>query len=77
MKSRFFNKVDKFNGTFTQLEENSRRWEKLYRQRWAHDKALSEQLMESTVQAHVLECLCQARNCYLGTPSHGLSIMRT
>lgn len=40
MKSRFFNKVDKFNGTFTQLEENSRRWEKLYRQRWAHDKVV-------------------------------------
>ncbi|MDO4856000.1 MAG: nitrate reductase subunit alpha [Limosilactobacillus gorillae] len=40
MKSRFFHKVEKFNGTFTQLEENSRRWEKLYRQRWAHDKVV-------------------------------------
>ena len=40
MKSRFFNKVEKFNGTFTQLEENNRRWEKLYRQRWAHDKVV-------------------------------------
>lgn len=40
IKSRFFHKVEKFNGTFTQLEENSRRWEKLYRQRWAHDKVV-------------------------------------
>ncbi|RVU70966.1 MULTISPECIES: nitrate reductase subunit alpha [Lactobacillus] len=39
-KSRFFHKVEKFNGTFTQLEEKSRRWEKLYRQRWAHDKVV-------------------------------------
>lgn len=39
-KSRFFKHVDKFNGTFTQLEENSRRWEKLYRQRWSHDKVV-------------------------------------
>lgn len=40
LKSRFFKKVEKFNGTFTQLEENNRRWEKLYRQRWAHDKVV-------------------------------------
>lgn len=40
LKSRFFNKVEKFNGTFTQLEEHNRRWEKLYRQRWAHDKVV-------------------------------------
>ncbi len=39
-KSRFFKSVEKFNGTFTQLEENSRRWEKLYKQRWAHDKVV-------------------------------------
>ncbi|KRK97763.1 nitrate reductase, alpha chain [Secundilactobacillus odoratitofui DSM 19909 = JCM 15043] len=39
-KSRFFNRVEKFNGTFTQLEEHNRRWEKLYRQRWAHDKVV-------------------------------------
>lgn len=40
MKLHFFNKVEKFNGTFSQLEENNRRWEKLYRQRWAHDKVV-------------------------------------
>lgn len=39
-KSRFFKNVEKFNGTFTQLEEHNRRWEKLYRQRWAHDKVV-------------------------------------
>ncbi|KRK80069.1 nitrate reductase, alpha chain [Companilactobacillus nodensis DSM 19682 = JCM 14932 = NBRC 107160] len=40
LKSRFFKKVDKFNGNFTQLEEHSRRWEKLYKERWAHDKVV-------------------------------------
>lgn len=40
MKPRFFKKVEKFNGSFSQLEENSRRWEKLYKQRWAHDKVV-------------------------------------
>lgn len=40
VKSRFFEKVEKFNGSFTQLEENNRRWEKLYKQRWAHDKVI-------------------------------------
>ncbi|WP_300562179.1 nitrate reductase subunit alpha [Companilactobacillus sp.] len=40
LKSKFFKKVEKFNGNFTQLEENSRRWEKLYKQRWAHDKVV-------------------------------------
>lgn len=39
-KSRFFKHVEKFNGTFTQLEEHNRRWEKLYRQRWSHDKVV-------------------------------------
>ena len=37
-KPRFFNVVEKFNGSFTQLEENNRRWEDIYRRRWAHDK---------------------------------------
>ncbi|MQS89961.1 nitrate reductase subunit alpha [Companilactobacillus mishanensis] len=40
LKSKFFKKVEKFNGNFTQLEENSRRWEKLYKKRWAHDKVV-------------------------------------
>ncbi|WP_416353351.1 nitrate reductase subunit alpha [Agrilactobacillus fermenti] len=39
-QSRFFKRVEKFNGNFTQLEENSRRWEKLYRRRWSHDKVI-------------------------------------
>lgn len=39
-KPRFFNVVDKFNGSFTQLEENNRRWEDIYRRRWAHDKVV-------------------------------------
>ncbi|MFT8822658.1 nitrate reductase subunit alpha [Liquorilactobacillus satsumensis] len=37
-KSHFFNHVEKFNGSFSQLEEHNRRWEKIYRQRWSHDK---------------------------------------
>lgn len=40
LKSRFFKKVEKFNGNFTQLEEDSRRWEKLYKERWSHDKVV-------------------------------------
>ncbi|MFD1485863.1 nitrate reductase subunit alpha [Lacticaseibacillus baoqingensis] len=40
LKSKFFRSVEKFNGTFTQLEEHSRRWEKLYKERWAHDKVV-------------------------------------
>ena len=39
-KSRFFSVVDKFNGSFTQLEENNRRWEQIYRRRWSHDKVV-------------------------------------
>ncbi|MCL2858417.1 MAG: nitrate reductase subunit alpha, partial [Streptococcaceae bacterium] len=33
-------KVEKFNGSFSQLEENSRRWEETYRKRWSHDKVV-------------------------------------
>ena len=39
-QARFFKRVEKFNGNFTQLEEDSRRWEKLYRHRWSHDKVV-------------------------------------
>lgn len=39
-QARFFKRVEKFNGNFTQLEEDSRRWEKLYRRRWSHDKVI-------------------------------------
>lgn len=39
-KPRFFSKVEKFNGSFTQLEENNRRWEQTYRRRWSHDKVV-------------------------------------
>jgi nitrate reductase alpha subunit len=37
---KFFSKVEKFNGSFSQLEENNRRWESIYRKRWAHDKVI-------------------------------------
>ncbi len=65
MKSRFFNKVDKFNGTFTQLEENSRRWESFIASDGPMTK-LSEQLMESTVQAHVLGMFMSSKELLLG-----------
>ena len=39
-KARFFNVVDKFNGSFTQLEENQRKWEVLYKNRYATDKVV-------------------------------------
>ncbi|GBG96723.1 nitrate reductase subunit alpha [Lactococcus termiticola] len=37
---KFFSKVEKFNGSFSQLEENNRRWENIYRRRWSHDKVV-------------------------------------
>lgn len=39
-KPRFFKKVEKFNDGFSQLEDNQRQWESLYRHRWAHDKVV-------------------------------------
>lgn len=39
-KSRFFKPVEKFNGSFTQLEEKNRQWEQIYRRRWSHDKVV-------------------------------------
>jgi nitrate reductase alpha subunit len=37
---KFFKKTEKFNGNWTILEEKSRSWEKMYRDRWAHDKVV-------------------------------------
>lgn len=37
---RFFKKVEKFNGGFSQLEDKQREWESLYRKRWSHDKVV-------------------------------------
>ncbi|WP_163651828.1 nitrate reductase subunit alpha [Listeria sp. PSOL-1] len=37
---RFFNRTEKFNGNWTILEEKSRAWEKMYRNRWSHDKVV-------------------------------------
>ncbi len=39
-KPRFFKPVEKFNGSFSQLERQNREWEKLYRKRWSHDKVV-------------------------------------
>ncbi|QIH77273.1 nitrate reductase subunit alpha [Macrococcoides canis] len=37
---RFFKPTEKFNGNWSVLEEKSREWEKMYRQRWSHDKVV-------------------------------------
>ncbi|MHC5280116.1 nitrate reductase subunit alpha [Listeria kieliensis] len=37
---KFFKRTEKFNGNWTILEEKSRAWEKMYRDRWAHDKVV-------------------------------------
>ena len=36
----FFKPTEKFNGNWSILEEKSREWEKMYRQRWSHDKVV-------------------------------------
>ncbi|ULG74341.1 nitrate reductase subunit alpha [Macrococcus brunensis] len=37
---RFFKPTERFNGNWSVLEEKSREWEKVYRQRWSHDKVV-------------------------------------
>ncbi|MBC1793737.1 nitrate reductase subunit alpha [Listeria booriae] len=37
---RFFKRTEKFNGNWTVMEEKSRAWEKMYRDRWSHDKVV-------------------------------------
>lgn len=39
-KPKFFNRVEKFNGSLSQLEDKKREWEKLYKNRWSHDKVV-------------------------------------
>lgn len=34
----FFKPTEKFNGNWSILESKSREWEKMYRERWSHDK---------------------------------------
>ena len=34
----FFKPTEKFNGNWSILESKSREWEKMYRERWNHDK---------------------------------------
>ena len=34
----FFKPTEKFNGNWSVLESKSREWEKMYRERWSHDK---------------------------------------
>ncbi|HFV7351645.1 TPA: nitrate reductase subunit alpha [Staphylococcus aureus] len=34
----FFKSTEKFNGNWSILESKSREWEKMYRERWSHDK---------------------------------------
>lgn len=37
---KFFKPTEKFNGNWSILEEKSREWEKMYRERWNHDKVV-------------------------------------
>ncbi|WP_210619943.1 nitrate reductase subunit alpha [Mammaliicoccus lentus] len=37
---KFFKPTEKFNGNWSILEEKSREWEKMYRERWSHDKVV-------------------------------------
>ena len=36
----FFKPTEKFNGNWSVLEHKSREWEKMYRERWSHDKVV-------------------------------------
>lgn len=36
----FFKPTEKFNGNWSVLEQKSREWEKMYRERWSHDKVV-------------------------------------
>ena len=35
-----FKPTEKFNGNWSILESKSREWEKMYRERWSHDKVV-------------------------------------
>lgn len=37
---QFFKPTEKFNGDWSILESKSREWEKMYRERWSHDKVI-------------------------------------
>lgn len=37
---QFFKPTEKFNGDWSILESKSREWEKMYRERWSHDKVV-------------------------------------
>lgn len=37
---KFFEPTEKFNGNWSIMEDKSREWEKMYRQRWSHDKVV-------------------------------------
>lgn len=37
---KFFKPTEKFNGNWSILEKKSREWEKMYRERWSHDKVV-------------------------------------
>lgn len=37
---QFFKPTEKFNGNWSVLEHKSREWEKMYRERWSHDKVV-------------------------------------
>ncbi|MCY1581274.1 nitrate reductase subunit alpha [Staphylococcus pettenkoferi] len=39
-KTNFFKTTEKFNGNWSVLEHKSREWEKMYRERWSHDKVV-------------------------------------
>jgi len=37
---KFFKPTEKFNGNWSVLESKSREWERMYRERWSHDKVV-------------------------------------
>ena len=48
----FFKPTEKFNGNWSVLEHKSREWEKMYRERWSHDKVVKRRMV-LTVLDHV------------------------
>ena len=48
----FFKPTETFNGNWSVLESKSREWEKMYHERWSHDKVVRTTHV-LTVQGHV------------------------
>src|SRR5690625_7318030 len=39
-KLQYFKPIERYSGNWSVLEEKSRDWENMYRQRWSHDKVV-------------------------------------